>query len=136
MKEMVTKENGALVQGSTVGATSGREAPSHESAHAADRHWVASNPNGGKGAPDKKLLMHIMKMDEEQRRQLSQFEKLAAAKVGEMAEFVVEGQTAKAMAEAIRNTEFGKLRGVPSEDGTYVVISVQPKIVGETATHP
>ena len=73
MKEMITKENGTQVQGSTVGATGGPEAPSHESAHAADRHSVALNPNGGQGTPDKKLLMRIMKMDEEQRSHLSQF---------------------------------------------------------------
>ena len=80
--------------------------------------------------------MKIQNMDEEEQRNLAHFEKMAASKVGEMTEFVVEAPTVKAMAEAIRNTEFGKVRGVPSEEGSYVVISYQPKLSGETSHMP
>ena len=61
---------------------------------------------------------------------------MAAAKVGEMTEFVVEAPTQKTMVAAIRNAEFGNVRGEPSEDGTYVFVDYQPKFSGGTPTTP
>ena len=75
-------------------------------------------------------------MSVEQRGDLAIFKKMAADKVGELTEFVVEAPTQKTMAAAIRNTELGSVRGEPSEDGTYVFVSYQPKLSGDTPTTP
>ena len=40
------------------------------------------------------------------------------------------------MAEMLRNTAFGKVRGVPDEDGHYVLVSYQPKLAAEPAQMP
>ena len=57
-------------------------------------------------------------------------------KVGIGIELIVEQEHASAMAEAIRNTQFGKVRGSSGEDGRYVAIVYFSKVAAEAATQP
>ena len=75
-------------------------------------------------------------MTEDEKAELHGYEKQAQARVGDATEWLVESPTVKGMAEAIRNTEFGKIRGQGDEDGRYVLISYQPKIAAEPTSMP
>jgi hypothetical protein len=86
--------------------------------------------------PDTKAAMRIARMTTEEQQSLEAFEKSVLATVGNHTEWVTEKPTVKSMAEAIRNTEFGKVKGTPGEDGRYVIISYQPKLAAETTTMP
>ena len=75
-------------------------------------------------------------MTEEEQQSLEAFEKSVLATVGNHTEWLTEKATVKSMAEDIRNTAFGKVKGSPGEDGRYVIISYQPKLAAETTTMP
>ena len=63
-------------------------------------------------------------------------ERAAMMKVAEATEWLVEKPTAKSMAEDIRNTAIGKVRGLAGEDGRYVIITYQPRLAAEPASAP
>ena len=86
--------------------------------------------------PDVKVSMRISKMREDEKMSLRSFEKLALARIADHSEWLIEEPTSKAMAASIRSTEYGKVRGQPTEDGKYGLVSYQPKIASEPATTP
>eukprot|EP00959_Pyramimonas_sp_CCMP1952_P470946 9497577-Pyramimonas_sp.AAC.1 len=87
-------------------------------------------------APDPKAMMRINQMSTTEKDELTNFERMALERVGNCAEIIEECETVKQMAEAIRNTEFGKVHGAPGEHGRYVVISYQSKVAAEPTTQP
>ncbi len=97
---------------------------------------IAMNVSVATGTPDAKVSLRVKQMTEDEKAELHRYEKQAQARVGDATEWLVEKPTVKAMAEAIRNTAFGKVRGQGGEDGRYVVISYQPKIAAEPTSMP
>ena len=57
-----------------------------------------------------KVVMRLSKMTDDEKEVLKRFEKQAVQKVTDATEWVVEQPTVKAMAEALRSTEIGKVR--------------------------
>ena len=97
---------------------------------------LALNITDATKTPDAKMSMRLKAMTTEERDDLLYYEKLALTKIADHTEWVTEQLTVKQMAEVIRNTEYGKTRGVAGEQGQYIMISYQPKIAAEAATQP
>ena len=55
----------------------------------------------------------------------------AGGYVEEGVELVLEGDTSRSMAETLRNTTFGKVKGAPTESGGFVVVHYNSKVAGE-----
>ena len=107
-----------------------------DDSHSGVRFAIAMNVSEVQKTPDPKTMMRINQMSLAEKDDLASYEKQALEKVGNSVELINECDTPKSMAEAIRNTEFGKVLGNPGEQGRYVVISYQPKVAGETTTQP
>ena len=80
------------------------------------------NIHAGNKTPDSKATFRIQQMGQEEKESLKSFEKLALYRVGDHTEWLCEQPTVKGMAEAIRNTEYGKVRGTPGENARYAVV--------------
>ena len=66
---------------------------------------------------------------------LESFEKKAQSRVHDFVELISGDGSAKTVADALRNTSIGKLRGDISE-ASYVVVMYNPKVASEYATQP
>ena len=75
-------------------------------------------------------------MREDELADLQSFETQAKAIVADHTEWVLEQPSTKQMAICIKNTAFGKVRGIPGDEGKYIIISYQPKLAAEPATLP
>jgi len=102
----------------------------------AEDAWARQTKKVGLAMMLRKVVLRLSKMTDEEKGSLSKFEKQAMQKVTDATEWIIEHPTVKGMAEAIRNTEFGKVRGTHGEDGKYVVVSYQPKMAAETMSMP
>ena len=97
---------------------------------------LALNISPAAKTPDVKAAMRVKAMTSDERDDLRYYEKLALTKIADNSEWVIEQSTVKQMAEAIRNTEYGKARGVADEDGHYVFINYLPNIAAESTHQP
>ena len=97
---------------------------------------IALNISAASKTPNTKTSMRIGQMSDEEKMSLHNFEKQASSKVGDSTEFITEQPTVKSMAEATRNTQFGKVRGQAGEEGKYVFVSYQQKLAAEPMTFP
>jgi len=89
---------------------------------------LAFNPSMKQADP--KLMMQINKLTDEGKEQLKAFETGITVQVDEGIEFISEDklETAKAVCDAIKNTSFGKIVGVPCDLGGYVIILYNQKV--------
>ena len=71
---------------------------------------LALNISPAAKTPDVKAAMRVKAMTNDERDDLRYYEKLALTKIADNSEWVIEQSTVKQMAEAIRNTEYGKAR--------------------------
>lgn len=76
----------------------------------------------------------LMQKDEE--GVLKDMHDLAERLIAEYVVLVVEPESSSALADALVNTNIGKLRGTPLKDSTYVGISYSVRSSGEAITHP
>ena len=83
---------------------------------------LALNITASSTTPNAKVALRVAAMTQELKDILSGYEKLAYRNVAEKCEWLVEEPTVKTMAEELRNSAFGKIRGVPDEDGHYVLV--------------
>ena len=85
---------------------------------------IAMNVSDLVKTPDSKIIIKLHALQPDQKQEVRNLERDALRVVGTI-ELLVETPTAKQMAEDIRNTEFGKLRGLVCEEGRYVVTTYQ-----------
>ena len=97
---------------------------------------IALNVHPKHQTADTKVSMRLGQFTPEEKDKVAEFERAALHTIANHTEWLTERPTVKSMAEAIRNTEFGKLRGKASDTGQYVVVSYQPKLAGESMSTP
>lgn len=83
-----------------------------------------------------KNMLILSRLNENERLALADFERKAHAHVDEGTEYVTEQKTAREQAEVFRQTSYGKLRGVPNDDGRYIAIPYFSRVASESSTQP
>lgn len=97
---------------------------------------IALNIQPAQKTPDVKMSLRVSAMTDEEKTTVADYQKLAVSIVANGTEWLAERPTIKAMAESIRSTEFGKVRGTPGDAGKYVFVSYQPKMAAEPTSLP
>ena len=97
---------------------------------------IAMNVSDAQKAAEPQLLMKVNSMSECQKELLMNHELEAQRMTASSFELLVEKTTAKQIAEDLRNSEFGKVKGTGGEEGRYCFISYQSKLAGESTSLP
>ena len=94
------------------------------------------NVSDAQKAAEPQLLMKVNAMSTCQKELLMNHELEAQRMAASSFELLVEKSTAKQIAEDLRNSEFGKVKGTGGEEGRYCFISYQSKLAGESTSLP
>jgi hypothetical protein len=97
---------------------------------------IAMGISSANQQPNARVFMKINALSDDERDALRMFEKEALAIISQGVELLAEKPSAAQMAEAMRNTAFGKIKGVPGDQGQYAIAMYAPRLAAESTTQP
>ena len=99
-------------------------------------YWIALNVSSAAKSGDVRVRMRLNAMDDEEKTDLRYYMTKAQQILANGVELIKEQPRAKSLAEAIRNTSFGKVRGTCNDDGNYVAIFYTYRMAAESTSSP